>query len=297
MPRVQQKVKEIFGKEPHKGVNPDEVVALGAAIQGGVLKGDVKDVLLLDVTPLSLGIETLGGVFTKLIDKNTTIPTKKSQVFSTAADNQSAVTIHVLQGEREFAEHNKSLGRFDLVGIPAAPRGVPQIEVTFDIDANGIVHVGAKDLGTNKEQSIRITASGGLSEEEIKKMQKEAEEHRAEDEKRKELVNARNTLDSLIYTIEKTLKENGEKIAEDTKKQVEEALVEAKKHLDSKEIADLQKATEQLTTASNKMAEQMYKSTGAQQPGAEAQSGHTHEQSSQEKKKSDDVIDADYKEV
>jgi molecular chaperone DnaK len=297
MPRVQQKVKEIFGKEPHKGVNPDEVVALGAAIQGGVLKGDVKDVLLLDVTPLSLGIETLGGVFTKLIDKNTTIPTKKSQVFSTAADNQSAVTIHVLQGEREFAEHNKSLGRFDLVGIPAAPRGVPQIEVTFDIDANGIVHVGAKDLGTNKEQSIRITASGGLSEEEIKKMQKEAEEHRAEDEKRKELVNARNTLDSLIYTIEKTLKENGEKIAEDTKKQVEEALVEAKKHLDSQEIADLQKATEQLTTASNKMAEQMYKSTGAQQPGAEAQSGHTHEQSSQEKKKSDDVIDADYKEV
>ena len=297
MPRVQQKVKEIFGKEPHKGVNPDEVVALGAAIQGGVLKGDVKDVLLLDVTPLSLGIETLGGVFTKLIEKNTTIPTKKSQVFSTAADNQSAVTIHVLQGEREFAEHNKSLGRFDLVGIPAAPRGVPQIEVTFDIDANGIVHVGAKDLGTNKEQSIRITASGGLSEEEIKKMQKEAEEHRAEDEKRKELVNAKNTLDGLIYTIEKTVKENGEKIAADTKKQVEDALVEAKKHLESKELADLQKATEQLTAASNKMAEQMYKSTGAQGAGPEgAQSEQSHQQS-QEKKKDDDVIDADYKEV
>ena len=297
MPRVQQKVKEIFGKEPHKGVNPDEVVALGAAIQGGVLKGDVKDVLLLDVTPLSLGIETLGGVFTKLIEKNTTIPTKKSQVFSTAADQQSAVTIHVLQGEREFAEHNKSLGRFDLVGIPAAPRGVPQIEVTFDIDANGIVHVGAKDLGTNKEQSIRITASGGLSEEEIKKMQKEAEEHRAEDEKRKELVNAKNTLDGLIYTIEKTVKENGEKISADTKKQVEDALVEAKKHLESKEIAELQKATEQLTAASNKMAEQMYKSTGAQAAGPEGAHSEQAHQQSQEKKKDDDVIDADYKEV
>jgi len=298
MPRVQQKVKDIFGKEPSKGVNPDEVVAIGAAVQGGVLKGEVKDVLLLDVTPLSLGIETLGGVFTKLIEKNTTIPTKKSQVFSTAADSQSAVTIHCLQGEREFAEHNKSLGRFDLVGLPPAPRGVPQIEVTFDIDANGIVHVGAKDLGTGKEQSIRITASGGLSEEEIKRMQKEAEEHRAEDEKRKEVVNAHNTLDGLIYTIEKTLKENGDKIEADTKKQVEDALVEARKHLDSKDAEELKKATETLSAASNKMAEQMYKQAGAQPgaaPGADAGAGQ--QAGAQGEGKKDDVIDADFKEV
>ena len=301
MPRVQQKVKEIFGNEPHKGVNPDEVVAVGAAIQGGVLKGDVKDVLLLDVTPLSLGIETLGGVFTKLIEKNTTIPTKKSQVFSTAADNQSAVTIHVLQGEREFAEHNKSLGRFDLVGLPPAPRGVPQVEVTFDIDANGIVHVSAKDLGTGKEQSIRITASSGLSEDEIKKMQREAEEHRAEDEKRKEVVNARNTLDGLIYTIEKTLKENSEKVDGEIKKQVEEALVEARKHLDSQDVAVLTKATETLTAASNKMAEQMYKTAGPQ--GGNGAGGDGSSDASKEEKKGkdgqggDDVIDADYKEV
>ncbi len=299
MPKVQQKVKEIFGKEPHKGVNPDEVVAVGAAIQGGVLKGEVKDVLLLDVTPLSLGIETLGGVFTKLIEKNTTIPSKKSQVFSTAADSQSAVTIHVLQGEREFAEHNKSLGRFDLVGIPPAPRGVPQVEVTFDIDANGLAHVNAKDLGTGKEQSIRITPSGGLSEEDIKRMQREADEHRVEDEKRKELVNARNTLDSLIYTIEKTVKEHGDKVSVEDKKQVEDALVEARKHLDSKDSAELQKATEQLTAASNKMAEHMYASagaTGAAPGGAGAQEGPAESQESKDKK-NDDVIDADFKEV
>ncbi|MEK6578299.1 MAG: molecular chaperone DnaK [Bdellovibrionota bacterium] len=303
MPRVQAKVKEIFGREPHKGVNPDEVVAVGAAIQGGVLKGEVKDVLLLDVTPLSLGIETLGGVFTKLIEKNTTIPTKKSQVFSTAADSQTAVTIHCLQGERDFAEYNKSLGRFDLVGIPPAPRGVPQVEVAFDIDANGLVHVSAKDLGTGKEQSIRITPSSGLSEDEIKRMQKEAELHKAEDEKRRELVNSRNTLDGLIYTIDKTIKENSEKISAETKKEVEDALVEARKHLDSKDAAELQKATEQLTTASNKMAEQMYKSAGPT-PGAGPTNGNAGEnghaeggEEKKESKKGDDVIDADFKEV
>jgi molecular chaperone DnaK len=271
-----------------------------------VLKGDVKDVLLLDVTPLSLGIETLGGVFTKLIERNTTIPTKKSQVFSTAADNQNAVTIHCLQGEREFAEYNKSLGRFDLVGLPPAPRGVPQVEVTFDIDANGLVHVAAKDLGTGKEQSIRITASGGLSEEEIKRMTKEAEAHRAEDEKRKELVNSRNTLDGLIYTIEKTLKENGEKIEAGTKTEVEAALVEARKHLDSKDLEELKKATEQLTASSNKMAEQMYKTAGAgaeagAQPGngngAELHSAGDQGHAKKDGKDGEDVIDADFKEV
>jgi len=298
MPSVQRRVKEIFGKEPHKGVNPDEVVALGAAVQGAVLRGDVKDVLLLDVTPLSLGIETLGGVSTKLIEKNTTIPTKKSQVFSTAADNQSAVTIHVLQGEREFAEHNKSLGRFDLVGLPPAPRGMPQVEVTFDIDANGIVHVSAKDLGTGKEQSIRITASSGLSEEEIKRMQKEADEHRAEDEERKKTVEARNTLDGLIYSIEKTVKENSDKISAEVKAEVEGAVVEARKHLESKDSEELRAATERLTSVSNKMAEQMYKNAA---PGAGATAADTGagpgEGAPGGKKKDDDVIDADFKEV
>ncbi|MHB8708988.1 MAG: molecular chaperone DnaK, partial [Desulfuromonadales bacterium] len=228
MPAVQKKVEEIFGKVPSKGVNPDEVVAIGAAIQGGVLKGEVKDVLLLDVTPLSLGIETLGGVLTKLIEKNTTIPCKKSQVFSTAADNQPAVSVHVLQGEREMAADNKTLGRFDLTGIPPAPRGVPQIEVTFDIDANGIVHVSAKDLGTGKEQSIRITASSGLSKEEIEKMVKDAESHAAEDKKKRELIEARNQADGLIYTTEKAVKEHGDKVDEATRKGIETAPEELK---------------------------------------------------------------------
>ena len=316
MPRVQAKVKEIFGKEPHKGVNPDEVVAVGAAVQGGVLKGEVKDVLLLDVTPLSLGIETMGGVFTKLIEKNTTIPSKKSQVFSTAADSQTAVTIHVLQGERDFAEHNKSLGRFDLVGIPPAPRGMPQVEVTFDIDANGIVHVGAKDLGTGKEQSIKITGNSGLSEEEIKRMQREAEEHKGEDEKRKQVVNARNTLDGLIYSIEKTVKESGEKIPAEEKTKVEAALTEARKFTTSNEFAEIEKATQELTTASNKMAEILYKNAGAQANdptnggGAGPDAGGAHAgtgpgftggegngQGGASNKKDDDVIDADYKQV
>ncbi len=297
MPRVQQKVKEIFGKEASKGVNPDEVVAVGAAIQGGVLKGEVKDVLLLDVTPLSLGIETMGGVFTKLIEKNTTIPSKKSQVFSTAADNQTAVTIHCLQGERDFAEHNKSLGRFDLVGIPSAPRGMPQIEVTFDIDANGLVHVGAKDLGTGKEQSIKITASGGLTEEEIKRMQREAEEHRAEDEKRKQVVNARNTLDSMIYSIEKTVKESGDKVPAEEKSKVEAALTEARKFATSNELAEIEKATQDLTAASNKMAEILYKNTGAQPEAADAGTQSAGTEGQQAGKKDEDVIDADYKQV
>lgn len=301
MPRVQAKVKEIFGKEPSKGVNPDEVVAVGAAIQGGVLKGDVKDVLLLDVTPLSLGIETLGGVSTKLIEKNTTIPTKKSQVFSTAGDNQSAVTIHCLQGEREFAEHNKSLGRFDLVGLPPAPRGIPQIEVTFDIDANGLVNVSAKDLGTGKEQSIRITPSSGLTDVEIKRMQAEAEENRADDEKRKELVNAHNSLDGLIYSVEKTLKESGDKVSADAKTTVEAAVTEARKVLDSKDLAALQKATETLSTASSKMAEEMYKNA-APNPGANPDMGANGGSSNESKASgkdggSDDTIDAEFKEV
>ena len=290
MPAVQEKVKEIFGKTPNKGVNPDEVVAIGAAIQGGVLKGDVKDVLLLDVTPLSLGIETLGGVMTKLIEKNTTIPCKKSQVFSTAADNQPAVSVHVLQGEREMANDNKTIGRFELADIPPAPRGVPQIEVTFDIDANGILNVGAKDLGTGKEQSIRITASSGLSEDEIDKMVKDAEMHSSEDKKKRELIEARNQADSLVYTTEKAVKEHGDKLDEETKKGIESALEDLKKAMEGDDLEAIKGKTEALATASQKLGEILY-----QQAQGEAAAGGEGEAEGGDQK--DDVVDAEFEEV
>ncbi|MBR1826054.1 MAG: molecular chaperone DnaK [Alphaproteobacteria bacterium] len=295
MPKVQEKVKEIFGKEPHKGVNPDEVVAVGASIQGGVLMGDVKDVLLLDVTPLSLGIETLGGVFTRLIDRNTTIPTRKSQVFSTAEDGQTAVTIRVFQGEREIAAHNKLLGQFDLVGIPPSPRGMPQIEVTFDIDANGIVNVSAKDKATNKEQAIRIQASGGLSDEEINKMVKDAEANAEADKQRKELVEAKNHAEGLVHEVEKNLKEYGDKISSADKDAITKAMEETKAAMEKENLEDLKSKTDALMQASMKLGEAMYKSQQAQGT-AGAQQGADAGNSANDGK-DENVVDADFEEV
>jgi len=301
MPKVQEVVKEIFGKEPHKGVNPDEVVAIGAAIQGGVLSGEegLGDVVLLDVTPLSLGIETLGGVMTKLIDPNTTIPTKKSQIFSTAADNQTAVSIHVLQGDREMASGNRTLGRFDLIGIPPAPRGVPQIEVAFDIDANGIVHVSAKDKATGKEQSIRIESSSGLSKEEIEKMKNDATEHEQEDKKKRELIESRNQLDTFIYATEKAVKEYGDKVSDEDKKKIEEAKEKAKKALESENIEEIKKAQEELQKVSHKLSEEIYKQAQeeakAQQEGQAKDEGRGAKDEGEKKNDEEEVVDADYK--
>ncbi len=296
IPAVQALVREMFGKEPHKGVNPDEVVAVGAAIQGGILGGEVKDVLLLDVTPLSLGIETLGGVFTKLIERNTTIPTKKTQIFSTAADNQTAVSIHVLQGEREMASMNRTLARFDLVGIPPAPRGVPQIEVTFDIDANGILHVSAKDLGTGKEQKIRIESSSGLKEEEIQRMVREAEEHAEEDRRMKEAAEARNEADSLIYNTEKTLREFGDKVSSEDRKRIEAAISDLRSVMDSRDAAKIREKTEVLKQAAFRISEEVYKQAQQRSGGSASGSQSSGSGSSKTSAKSN-VEDVDYEVV
>jgi len=294
MPKVIQVVKDFFTKEPHRGVNPDEVVAIGAAIQGGVLKGDVKDVLLLDVTPLSLGIETLGGVFTKLIERNTTVPTKKSQIFSTAADNQTAVTIRVFQGEREMANDNKLLGQFDLVGIPPAPRGMPQIEVTFDIDANGIVHVSAKDMATQKEQSIKITASSGLSKEEVEKLVKEAQSHTEDDKKRRKAAEAKNQADNLIYQTEKNLAEHGDKVPAEEKTKIQEAVAALKKAMEGNDTSAIESATQTLMSASHKLAEEMYKKASAASGSGASTSGGN---GAGETKTDEKVVDAEFEEV
>jgi molecular chaperone DnaK len=300
MPKIQQLVKELFGREPHKGVNPDEVVAVGAAIQGGVLGGEVKDLLLLDVTPLTLSIETLGGVATGMITRNTTIPTRKTETFSTAADSQTSVEVHVLQGERPMARDNRTLGRFHLDGIPPAPRGVPQIEVTFDIDANGILNVTAKDRATNRDQKITITSSSGLSKDEVEKMAKEAESHAAEDRAKRDEIEARNQLDTMVYSIEKMLREHGDKISGSERGDVESALADAKKALESNDRTQMDRARENLTRASHKLAEAMYKAAGpapgAGQPGAGAQTPPPGANGAS-KQKQEGVIDAEYVDV
>jgi molecular chaperone DnaK len=296
IPKVQQLVKDLFGKEPNKSVNPDEVVAIGAAVQGGVLGGEVKDVLLLDVTPLSLGIETLGGVFTKLIDRNTTIPTRKSETFSTAADNQTSVEIKVYQGERAMAKDNRMLGVFQLIGLPPAPRGIPQVEVTFDIDANGILNVTAKDRATNNEQKITITSSSGLSKEEVEKMAKDAESHSADDRKQRDQIEARNRADAMVYNVEKTLKEHRDKVSDEDAKNIEGALEETKKAMNENDPDKLNAATDKLTQASHKLAEAMYKTSAGQPDASQGQPGSNGAHPGTEKPK-DDVVDAEFVDV